>query len=229
LDAGVPLIPRYAALLAVVVGLLAAVPAEAATITPAQHCYRYSPDLAGQRWVGISGSGFSPNSDPALNSLRFDWPDVVAGFTHLASDGSFNTSLLMPIDFIDHRAGLIKRYTLRATDLNNPALTASTDLVFVRAGVTARPSRVGRRLHRRVAWSAYGAPTSAKLFIHWTFRGRRLATRGLGRAKGNCGIAHKRLPFLPVAGHRGTFKVYVTKGPRLKRKALLFGVSVHVL
>ena len=51
----------------------------------------------------------------------------------------------------------------------------------------------------------------------------------MGRAKGNCGIAHKRLTFLPVAGHRGTFKVYVTKGARLKRNALLFGVNVNVL
>ena len=220
--------PRYAALLAVAAGLLAAVPAEAATITPAQHCYRYSPDLAGQRWVGIRGSGFSPGTDPTLNGVRFDWPDVVAGFTPLAADGSFNTSLLMPIDFISHEAGLIRRYTLRATDKANPALTASAQLVFVRAGVIAQPSRVGHRLHRRVLWSAYGAPTGARLFIHWTFHGRRLATRGLGRAKGNCGIAHKRLPFLPVAGHRGTFKVYVTKGSRLKRKALLFGVNVNV-
>jgi hypothetical protein len=37
------------------------------------------------------------------------------------------------------------------------------------------------------------------------------------------------LPFLPVAGRRGTFKVYVTKGARLKRKALLFGANVNVL
>ena len=87
LDGGVRRTPRYAALLAVAAGLLAAVPAEAATITPAQHCYRYSPDLAGQRWVGISGSGFSPGTDPTLNGVRFDWPDVVAGFSPLAADG----------------------------------------------------------------------------------------------------------------------------------------------
>lgn len=221
--------PSYTALVAVAVGLLAAAPSEAATITPAQPCYRYSPDLAGRRWVGISGSGFSQGTDPTLNGLRFDWPDGVAGYTPLAADGSFNSSLLMPIDFISHKAGLIKRYTLRATDVANPALTASTHLVFVRAGLTAQPRRVGHRLHRRVRWSAYGAPTGARLFIHWTFHGHRLATRGLGRAKGSCGIAHKRLPFLPVAGRRGTFKVYVTKGARLKRKALLFGASVNVL
>jgi hypothetical protein len=221
--------PRYTALVVVALGLLAAAPAEAATITPAQPCYRYSPELAGQRWVGISGSGFSQGTDPTLNGLRFDWSDGVAGFTPLAADGSFNTSLLMPFDFISHKAGLIKRYTLRATDKANPALTASTQLVFVRAGLTAQPHRVGHRLHRRVRWSAYGAPTGARLFIHWTFHGRRLATRGLGRAKGSCGIAHKRLPFLPVAGRRGTFKVYVTKGARLKRKALLFGANVNVL
>ena len=219
--------PTYAALV-VAAGLLAAAPSQAATITPAQPCYRYAPNLAGQRWVGISGSGFSQGTDPTLNSLRFDWSDGVAGFTPLAADGSFNTSLLMPIDFISHKAGLIKRYTLRATDVANPALTASTQLVFVRAGLTAEPHRVGHRLHRRVLWSAYGAPTGARLFIHWTFHGRRLATRGLGRAKGSCGIAHKRLPFLPVAGRRGTFKVYVTKGAHLKRKALLFGANVNV-
>jgi hypothetical protein len=220
--------PTYAALV-VAAGLLAAAPSQAATITPAQPCYRYSPNLAGQRWVGISGSGFSQGTDPTLNSLRFDWSDGVAGFTPLAADGSFNTGLLMPIDFISHKAGLIKRYTLRATDVANPALTASTQLVFVRAGLTAEPHRVGHRLHSRVLWSAYGAPTGARLFIHWTFHGRRLATRGLGRARGSCGIAHKRLPFLPVAGRRGTFKVYVTKGAHLKRKALLFGANVSVL
>ena len=80
----------------------------------------------------------------------------------------------------------------------------------------SQPNRIGSAIGCTAAcvWSAYGAPTGARLFIHWTFHGRRLATRGLGRAKGNCGIAHQRLPFLPVAGRRGTFKVYVTKGAR---------------
>jgi hypothetical protein len=74
----------------------------------------------------------------------------------------------------------------------------------------------------------YGAPTRARLWMHWTFHGHRYATRKLGRAKGSCGIVHKRLPFLPASARRGQWKIYVTSGKRLRPGRWLFGVGLNV-
>jgi len=66
------------------------------------------------------------------------------------------------------------------------------------------------------------------MYLHWTFKGRRYAMRRLGTAKGACGTARKRLPFLPVAPRGGTWKVYVTAGRKLRRKQALFRIDLNV-
>ena len=220
---------RLAGSAAAAAGLLVCGSAEAATIAPTEACYRYVPDLAGKSWVGLTGSGFTPGTDPTLNGVRLDWPDSeVAGFTPLAADGSFSGAFSMPIDFIRRESGFIKRYTITAIDKTNPAITAATELTFVRAGVSTKPRQVRGDLHRRVRWSAYGAPTGSTVHAHWTFKGRRYATRTLGRAKGACGVAHKRLPLLPPATRRGTWRIYFTGSKRLKRGDAFFRLDLRI-
>jgi hypothetical protein len=203
--------------------------ASAATITAGVGCARYVPQLAGQAWIPVAGSGFTPNTDPAVNTVELDWPGGdLGGFTPLAADGSFTKALLMPSDFIRSSSGRTKTYTLTATDRQTPGVTATTQVTFIRAGMAIRPGHLRRNLGRKVRWSVFGAPTGARLFGHWTFKGRRLATRSLGRARGACGIARKRAPFLPVRPRNGTWKVYVTVGKRFKRSRALFRADLSV-
>jgi len=91
-----------------------------------------------------------------------------------------------------------------------------------------KPSNLRRNVGRRVRWSAYGAPTGTVLWAHWTFRGNVLARRKLGRAKGACGIARKRLPFVPVRPRFGSWKVFLTPGKRFSRRRALYRVDLTV-
>jgi hypothetical protein len=203
--------------------------ASAATLSVGTPCARYLPSLAGEQWVPITGSGFTPNTDPASNTveLRYTNGDLGA-FTPLAADGSFNIGAFMPTEFIRSSTGRTKTYTLTATDRLTAGLVASTNVTFVRVGADVRPARVGNNLRRRVRWSVWGPPTGATMFLHWTFKGRRHAVRKLGTAKGACGIAHKKLPFLPAAPRSGTWKVYFTVGRKLNRRRALFRIDLNV-
>jgi hypothetical protein len=203
--------------------------ASAATISVGAPCLRYIPGLAGQEWVPVTGIGFTPNTDPSFNSVQLDWSSGdLAGFTPLAPDGSFATNALMPSDFIRSDSGWTKTYTLTATDRQTPGLIATTQATFVRAGGEVRPRRVRRNLRRKVRWSVYGPPTGSTIYAHWTFKGRRRATRKLGLAAGPCGITHKRAPFLPARPRNGTWRVYITVGRRFSRSRALFRMELNV-
>jgi hypothetical protein len=122
----------------------------------------------------------------------------------------------------------VKSYGVTATDQANPAISATTQATFVRPGVSTQPATVRRNVQRPVRWSIFGAPTGRKLYAHWTFNGRRYATRSLGSAKGACGVVRKRLPLVPAAPRRGTWTVYITKSRRLRRRGWLFRVDLSV-
>jgi hypothetical protein len=204
--------------------------ASAAVITPGTPCARYIPALAAQQWIPISGSGFTPNTDPSFNTVELHYPNGDLGaFTPLAPDGSFTVGVFMPTEFINSSSGRMKTYTLTATDRQTPGLVASTNVTLVRAGAAVKPARVRRNLRKRVRWSVYGAPSGARMYVHWTFKGRRRATLWLGPATGPCGIAKKRLPFLPVRARTGTWKVYFTAGKRFERKRALFRIDISVI
>ena len=203
--------------------------ASAATLTVGTPCARYVPGLAAEQWIPVSGSGFTPNTDPRFTAVDLNYTNGDLGaFTPLAADGSFLTNVFMPTDFISSSSGRKKTYTLTATDRNNPALTASTEVTLVRAGVTTEPQRVRRNVHRKVRWSVFGAPTGARIYAHWTFKGRKRATRRMGRARGACGIARKRMPFVAARPRTGIWRVHFTRGKRFSRKRALFRVDLSV-
>ena len=134
----------------------------------------------------------------------------------------------MPSDFISRSAGHVKTYDVTATDNNTPGVTASTQVTFVRASVGTKPSRLRNHLSRKVIWAVYGAPSGAPLYAHWVFKGHRYATKSLGTAAGPCGIARKRVSFLPVKPRTGTWRVYITQGKAFKRANWLFRYDLTV-
>jgi hypothetical protein len=208
---------------------VAASPASAATLAVGTPCARYVPGLAGEQWIPVAGSGFTPNTDPAFDSVQLTYSNGDLGdYAPLAADGSFVTNVFMPTEFISSSAGRKKTYTLMATDRMTPGLTASAQVTLVRAGVTSKPSRVRRNVRRKVRWSVFGAPTGARMYAHWTFKGRKLATRRMGVARGACGIARKRMPFVAARPRSGIWRVYFTRGKRYSRRRALFRVDLTV-
>src|SRR5689334_20735155 len=180
--------------------------AEAATITPAAQCFRYtSTSLAGEQWVGFSGSGFTGGA-PGNLDMSLSYPGSHAGYAELTSGGAFRNGFLMPDDFIHAKLGAVKHYTVTGKDTKG--VTASTTVTFIRGGVGFKPAHVNGNLHRTVKWSVFGAPTGAKMYAHWTFKGRRVVRHKVGKAKQACGIARKRMPLLPRPVRRGTWKIY---------------------
>jgi hypothetical protein len=211
---------------------LAASAVSAATFAPAASavpaisvgapCFRYLPGVGVQQ-IQVTGSGFTPNS-----SVNLAWSSGdSAGFTPLDPGGSFLMNAFMPNDFIGSDTGQVKTYTLTATE-GQTGLTASTQATFVRAGADVRPRRVRRNLRRKVRWSVYGPRTGSTVYAHWVFKGRRRATRRLGRAAGPCGITHKRAPFLPARPRNGTWRVYFTLGRRYSRSRAFFRMDLNV-
>jgi hypothetical protein len=216
---------------AAVAALAAVIPstASAATLAVGTSCARYVPGLAGEQWIPVAGTGFTPNTNPAFDTVDLFYTNGDLGaYTPLAPDGSFVANVFMPTEFISSSAGRTKTYTLTATDPVNPGLTASAQVTLVRAGITTKPARVRRNVRRKVRWSVFGAPTGSRIYAHWTFKGRKRATRSVGRARGACGIARKRLPFVPVRPRSGIWKVYFTRGKRYSRRRALFRVDVSV-
>jgi hypothetical protein len=216
---------------AAVAAVAAVIPstASAATLAVGTPCARYVPGLAGEQWIPVAGSGFTPNTNPAFDSVDLFYTNGDLGaYAPMAADGSFAANVFMPSEFISSSSGRMKTYTLTATDPVTPGLTASAQVTLVRAGVTTKPARVRRNVGQKVRWSIFGAPTGARMFAHWTFKGRKRATRRVGVARGACGIARKRMPFIAARPRSGTWRVYFTRGKRYSRRRALFRADVNV-
>jgi hypothetical protein len=221
--------PALAGAVVIAVAAVAASPASAATLAVGTPCARYVPQLAGQQWIPVTGSGFTPNTDPNFTSVDLKYTNGdLGGYAPLAADGSLAANVFMPTEFISSSAGRKRTYTLTATDRMTPGLAASAQVTLVRAGVTSKPSRVRRNVRRKVRWSVFGAPTGARMYAHWTFKGRKRATRRMGRARGACGIARKRMPFVAARPRSGIWRVYFTRGKRYSRRRALFRVDLNV-
>jgi hypothetical protein len=196
--------------------------ASAATISVGAPCHRYLPGIGIQQ-IQVTGLAFTPNG--AVN-LAWSSGDS-AGFTPVDPAGSFLMTAVMPNDFIGSNTGQVKTYTLTATEAVT-GLTASTPATFVRAGADVRPRRVRRNLRQKVRWSVYGPRTGSTVYAHWVFKGRRRATRRLGRAAGPCGITHKRASFLPARPRNGTWRVYFTLGRKYSRSRAFYRMELNV-
>ncbi len=225
---------RRSALLALASALVcvASAPAQAAEIIVPRPCVPYVPQLAGTKFVPVQGAGFSPSANPAFpNTVDLGYTNGDSGgFVNVTNTGLIapGSGAFMPSDFISKSAGRVKSYTLTATDSVNPAVTASTPVKFVRMGAGTKPDDVRGNVRRRVRWTVWGIRSGARIYAHWTFRGKRRARRSLGRAKGPCGIARKRAPFLAARVRYGTWRVYFTVGKRFSKRAFPYYVKLDI-
>jgi hypothetical protein len=161
---------------AATLSLAAPVPAAAATLTtsPPKACYGTGDS------VSFSGSGFTPGG---LVDFTRDGRTVSGSPIPTQPDGSFHEGLAV----VQPRGREVRTYT--ATDRQQPASTASTQVTVSELDVRMRPGSGPAAALRTIA--AKGFTTGRTLWAHVAFRGSVRSVR-IGRLRGACGRLRSR-------------------------------------
>jgi hypothetical protein len=202
---------RLISLAAAAAALVAAAPAQAATLTlvGSKSCYRAGDTLT------INGSGFTPNGQASV-TLEGRSLGVVA--TDPA--GNFSTPLT-----IGTLKGVSQR-TLVATDAVNPANTGQAQFLGSALDVTVRPRNgaAGRKLRVK----ASGFTTGKRLYAHILRKGYRRNV-SIGKLKGPCRTLKLRRRVLPPGTPTGVYTVqFDTKRRYSKRTKVWVKFTVTV-
>ena len=165
---------RYAVLTALVTAVLSApASASAAAIAIDQECY------AEGGTIGITGSGYTPNSIATL---------TIGGTTYSAdtdATGAFTTSLSAPDTTLKHPGA--QQISLATRDTGSGEETA-TPVNVAKTGVDGVPGR--SKPHKRITWNLAGFPGSKPIYGHWRIRGKTRADHRMGVPQGPCGVLH---------------------------------------
>ncbi|MBA3263907.1 MAG: hypothetical protein H0T69_15830 [Thermoleophilaceae bacterium] len=188
--------------LAGALALVAAAPADAATLTVAgsRSCYRTGDALI------VSGSGFTPGQP-----VNFVLEGQDLG--NLTADAAGNVSAPLSIGAETFRG--VSRRTLIATDATNPANVATAQFLGSALAVKIRPRNgtAGRRL--RI--NATGFTTGKRLYAHVLRRGYKRNVF-IGKLKGPCRTAKARRRILPATLPAGVYTVQFDTKRRYSRK-----------
>jgi uncharacterized membrane protein len=180
--------------------LVAAAPAEAATLTLAgsKDCYRAGDVLT------LNGAGFTPSGQA---SISLEGKDL--GFVPTDAAGNFSAPL---------RVGILKGVstrTLIATDAVNPANVAQAQFLGSALAVTVRPRNgaAGRKLRINAA----GFTTGKRLYAH-VVRKRYRRNVFVGKLKGPCRTLKKRKRIMPGTTPSGVYTVQFDTKRRYSKK-----------
>jgi hypothetical protein len=202
--------PRRRPLLVVIATAAAALgPAAAApatTLSTPEACVRYVP---GEQTFPVVAQGFTPNTVVRLTAQ--DGRLLGSGVADAA--GNLTTTLLGPAP---EGQRLEQTFQVTATDLAGvaaPPIAVPVVRFTVQIPRRARPSS-------RVRFRALGFPSGQPVFLHVRRGGRTLDSFSLGAAAGPCGIAQRRLRYMPLRRYRTGAYDYVFAGsPRYEASA----------
>jgi len=174
--------------------------AQGATLATTEPCVRHVP---GQRTFPVTAAGFTPSTVVQVTA-----GDALVGSGVTDAVGTFSASLLAPAP-AGERAQ--ERVTVAATDLAGvaaPPIEIGVVRFTVRLPPRARPTR-------RVAFRTYGFPTGAEVPLHVRRGGRTLGSYRIGTAAAPCGLASRRLRYMPLRSYRtGAYDYVFTTSPR---------------
>jgi uncharacterized membrane protein len=189
-----------AAALGAALALVAAAPAQAATLTVVgtKSCYR-----AGDALI-LSGSGFTPGGQA---SVTLDGQDLGA----VPVDAAGNFSAPLNIGTLQG----IRTRTLVATDAANPANVAQAQFLGSSLAVAVKPRNgaAGRKLRIK----ASGFTTGKRLYAH-VLRGKYRRNVFIGKLKGPCRTATVRRRVLPAGLATGIYTVQFDTKRRYSKK-----------
>jgi hypothetical protein len=211
---------RILAVTASAAGALAfAAPAIAAPTLTTDACVRSVASLGGGKTMSIAATGFTPGSnvtikyaskiDPTPEYLTSGMADATGSYAALVEPPLFHKFDTQEQDFL-----------LGATDDVNPALTATTPFHQVRFGYELKPdhARPSAKVQHTVRGFANGQP----VYIHYRYHGQTKKTVSLGVTSSPCGIATKKMAFLPVKpAHNGKWNLYIDQAKKFSLKTPL--------
>jgi hypothetical protein len=181
--------------------------ARAQTLATTEPCPRYVP---GEATFPVAVTGFTPGS-----VVRFTTADgqlVGTGVTDPA--GAFTGTLSAPA-LSGNRTR--QDVVVTASDLNGvtaPPLAVSVVRFTVSLPRRARPTS-------RVRFRALGFLTGSTVYLHVRRGGRTLGSYRIGTAEGPCGIAERRLRYMPLRRYRtGTYDYVFQPSARYERSVL---------
>jgi hypothetical protein len=192
--------PRMAAVLVAAVALVAAAPAQAATLTlvGSKSCYRFGDTLT------LNGAGFTPGGQA---SITLEGKDLGV----LPTDAAGNFSAPLNIGSLK---GVSTR-TLIATDAANPANVGQAEFLGSALGVTVRPRNGGAG--RKLRLNATGFTTGKRLYAH-IVRKRYRRNVFIGKLKGPCRTLKLRKRVLPATTPTGVYTVQFDTRRRYSKK-----------
>ena len=202
--------------LAVALASLAVAPAaaSAATVATTQPCV-----LDGARDLAVTSSGWAPGAplNFALNgrSVGTGVADAAGLFSNQANP--FTPPLLTG----RHR---VQRFTLTAADATGQQADAKVKVVHRTVDVPGRA-----RPHKRVRYRAYGFPRGKRIYLHVRRGTHTLGRFAIGRAHGACGVASRRLRYMPLRHwSTGTYDFWFSNRKHFKRPRALFGYRIRI-
>jgi hypothetical protein len=186
--------------------------AQAAAVAPGAPCVG---GLATAGKFPVSASGFTPGGFVTVAVGN----DVVASGAADAA-GSFNA-----IGFLPFITGHQKKVELTAADDSGIA-AAPASVSIVKFGVTV-PSHA--KPTRKVRYRAFGFLPGKRIYLFVRRHARTLGRFSLGKAKGACGDASKRMRYMPLHHYTsGTYTYYFSHSPHYSKSTRLFGFQITI-
>lgn len=184
--------------------LLAPAAAPSPTVTTDHPCY------VGSTPVTLTGTGFEPGKRVVVQTKTpFEVPatDPVGAF-----------SARFPAPIVPTAKPRSERFTLTATEPDNPAVTAATTFLVTTFAVKVTPARA--RPTHEVRYSLSGFTPGTTVYGHWRFHRRTRKTVRMGRADIPCGFVSRRMRQIPARARTGRWDVQFDTHRRYSRRSL---------
>jgi hypothetical protein len=199
---------------ALAASLIAPAAASAATVASTQPCV-----LDGVSNLSVTSSGWAPGA-----SLNFALNGRSVGTGVADAAGLFSNAanpFAPPLLTGRHR---IRQFMLTAADATGQQANTRVKVVHRTVDVPgrARPSK-------RVRYRAYGFPSGKRLYLHVRRGTHTLGRFRMGRAHGACGVASRRLRYMPLRRwSTGTYDYWFGTRRHFKRSRALFGYRIRI-
>jgi hypothetical protein len=210
---------RSSAALALALGLAAAPSAHAATVGTPAPCVRLYPGVPS---LPVTADGF-----PAGSPLTFKADGATIGSGMADPAGHFDNladpnTWFQPQQLQGKNVGTIQ---LTAEDgvgtVAGPVAVKAANLT-----ITGPPGTVKPR--KKVKFRMFGFQTGKRIYLHIRRGSKTKGRYTMGKAKGDCGLATRRMRFMPLPTYKtGTYEYWFGHSKKFSKQTAI-GVEVHI-
>lgn len=192
---------RSSAALALALGAVAVPSAGAATVGTTASCVRIFPNIPS---LPIAADGFAPGS-----FLTFKADGATVGTGTADGAGHFDNfadpnTWFQPQSLQGKNVGTIQLTAEDATGVVTPPVTVKA----VNINFTGPPGVVKPR--KRVKFRLFGFQTGKRIYLHIRRGGKTKGRFNMGKARGACGLATKKMRFMPLRSYKpGTYEYWM--------------------